>query len=349
MRTRVKTKKIIYALIDISGTIQRGNGKPVNDDAIDAIHRLMESLGQCNVLFLTNTTTVSRKTLLQELCNNGFSNEITLDHIMTGSQAVCYYVQKYQLNPYCLVEDDLIQDLTFINNTTSITTHHDKQQQYHDEDQEQQYDSVVVGLSPSHFHYHALNRAFRILYKQYSNSSEISSKNSKHRLLCYHRSQYVKDVDGQLSLGPGSFISGLEDALIASINCLNKDNFSAHILGKPSIGFYQAALQQLIHGSNNSSSRNDTSSLDDIDPDCEMSPNHHEYANVVMIGDDYRNDIIGALNVQIGYQILVQTGKYLKGDELKIRNHPGYESNTTICLPSIVEAVDHILAINEKC
>lgn len=125
---------------------------------------------------------------------------------------------------------------------------------------------------------------------------------------------------------------------------LNKENFSAHILGKPSIGFYQAALQQLLHGSN--SCRNDTS-LDDIEPDCEMSPNH-KYANVVMIGDDYRNDIIGALNVQTGYQILVQTGKYLKGDELKIRDHPGYESNSTICLPSIVEAVDHILAINEN-
>lgn len=115
MTTRVKTKKITYALVDISGTIQCGNGKPVNNDTIHAIHRLMVSLGQSNVLFITNTTTISRQTLLQELYNNGFSkNEITLDHIMTGSQAVCYYVQKHQLNPYCLVEDDLIQDLTFI-------------------------------------------------------------------------------------------------------------------------------------------------------------------------------------------------------------------------------------------
>lgn len=97
---------ILYALVDISGTIQRGNGKPVVDGAITAINRLMKSLGQRNVLFLTNTTTISRKTLLEELHNSGFSKEITIDHIMTGSQAVCYYVRQHQLKPYCLVEDD---------------------------------------------------------------------------------------------------------------------------------------------------------------------------------------------------------------------------------------------------
>jgi HAD superfamily hydrolase (TIGR01450 family) len=371
MTCEVKAKKILYALIDISGTIQRGNGKPVVDGAITAIQQLMNSLGHHNVLFLTNTTTVSRITLLKELHDNGFSRDITINHIMTGSQAVCHYVQKHQLHPYCLVEDDLLQDLLFLKDISVAQDNHQKQIQQTEQKENSQvqkdeneaanvsgscgnqasvddsdideYDSVLVGLSPSNFQYNALNRAYRILYKQYSAASSIlpTSSSDKNRFLCFHRSQYVKDTDGLLSLGPGSFISCLEDAMIASCSKLNKVNFSAHILGKPSIGFYQAALQQLVH---RSSSGTEISS--DTDPDCESAPNR-KYANVVMIGDDYRNDIIGALNVQIRYQILVQTGKYMTGDELKVRDHPNYESIASITLPSIVVAVAHILAINE--
>lgn len=201
-----------------------------------------------------------------------------------------------------------------------------------------EFDSVLIGLSPSHFHYNALNRAFRILYQQYSTKSTIMS--NKHRLLCFHRSPYLKDVDGLLSLGPGGFISCLEDTMIASCSHLNKENFSAHVLGKPSIGFYQAAIEHLVSRSSFRDER-----AQDTDADSGMSL-CHEYTNVVMIGDDYNNDVIGALNARVGFQILVQTGKYQIGDELKYCDHPRYDSSVTITLPSIVEAVDHILAVN---
>ncbi|XP_045464402.1 haloacid dehalogenase-like hydrolase domain-containing protein 2 [Harmonia axyridis] len=80
----------------------------------------------------------------------------------------------------------------------------------------------------------------------------------------------------------------------------------AEIVGKPTKEFFLAAL-------------------DDIQP-----------VEAIMIGDDVTDDIHGAqITGMRGY--LVQTGKYKKGDELKIKPEP------SAVFPSIVEAIDSIL------
>ncbi|KYM99819.1 PREDICTED: haloacid dehalogenase-like hydrolase domain-containing protein 2 [Cyphomyrmex costatus] len=144
-------------------------------------------------------------------------------------------------------------------------------------------DAIVIGLAPSKFNYEELNKAFRLLLDGAS-------------LIAIHEGRYYKRPDG-LALGPGAFIKGLEYA----------SNTKAEVVGKPTIGFFKAALEE-------------------TDP-----------AQAVMIGDDVRDDIAGAQAAGIR-GILVQTGKYRTGDESTITPGPA-----KVCA-SFVEAVDSILS-----
>lgn len=62
-----------------------------------------------------------------------------------------------------------------------------------------------------------------------------------------------------------------------------------------------------------------------------------------MMGDDVVQDIQGAADAGIGTRILVQTGKYRQGDETKVP-----ASVVTATVPSIVEAVEYILATHQE-
>ena len=86
-----------------------------------------------------------------------------------------------------------------------------------------------------------------------------------------------------MSIGPGAFVEALEYAA----------ETRATIVGKPTKSFFDLALQDL------------------------GIPSDH----VGMIGDDARDDIEGAMEAGI-QGFLVQTGKYSKGDENKLRNLP---------------------------
>ncbi|KYQ52528.1 Haloacid dehalogenase-like hydrolase domain-containing protein 2 [Trachymyrmex zeteki] len=143
--------------------------------------------------------------------------------------------------------------------------------------------AVVIGLAPSKFNYEELNKAFRLLLDGAS-------------LIAIHEGRYYKRSDG-LALGPGAFIKGLEYA----------SNTKAEVVGKPTIGFFKAALEE-------------------TDP-----------AQAVIIGDDVRDDVAGAQAAGIR-GILVQTGKYRTGDENTITPEPA-----RVCA-SFVEAVDSILS-----
>lgn len=142
--------------------------------------------------------------------------------------------------------------------------------------------AVVIGLAPSKFNYDELNKAFRLLLNGAS-------------LIAIHEGRYYKRPDG-LALGPGAFIKGLEYS----------SNVKAEVVGKPTIGFFKAALGE-------------------IDP-----------TQAVMIGDDVKDDIAGAQAAGIK-GILVQTGKYRAGDENTITPGP-----TKVCA-SFVEAIESIL------
>ncbi|TMW64902.1 hypothetical protein Poli38472_009069 [Pythium oligandrum] len=122
--------------------------------------------------------------------------------------------------------------------------------------------AVVIGLAPMHFHYEKLNEAFRILLNGGS-------------LIALHEGRYFAVKDG-LNLGPGAFVKALEYAA----------GVQATVIGKPSVSFFQQALDDL-----------------GVAPE-----------DAVMIGDDIRQDVNGAQAAGM-HGILVRTGKYREGDE----------------------------------
>ena len=147
-----------------------------------------------------------------------------------------------------------------------------------------EHDGVIVGLHLSSFTYDKLNEAFRLL------------KNRNVPFVAAHRGRYYKDESDQLSMGPGAFVAALEES----------SGRKAVTVGKPSVGFFQAALQQA-----------------ELELGSKITPEE-----VVMVGDDVRDDIKGARDM--GFKgVLVRTGKFKPEDEAGVE----------FCVPSFVEFV----------
>jgi HAD superfamily hydrolase (TIGR01458 family) len=267
-------------LVDLSGTIHIG--KDAIPGAIQACRSLISS--GLKVMFLTNTSKISSKSLLHQLREIGFDESAipeTIDGrptIMTSVGATRQYLIQNNLRPFCLVEDELIeQDFQGVSMTDP--------------------NCVLVGLAPSKFNYERMNEAYRLLLNLRNNATS----NVPH-LISINRATHYKDSDHQLSLGPGGFISLLEQAA----------GVTAHIVGKPSQEFYNAALSAL---------------------------RVENPSDAIMIGDDVVGDIKGALDSGLGGAILVETGKYVAGDESGEKTEGVVP---TFKMDSIVEAVHHI-------
>jgi HAD superfamily hydrolase (TIGR01450 family) len=278
------------ALIDLSGTIHVGH--QAMEGAIEACQKLNRSGVQ--VKFLTNTTTVSSSILLTQLRSIGFDETAipSQDSIMTSAVAAREFLNRNNLKPFFLVDENLLEDLR-IDNTNSYDPN-----------------CVLVGLSPTSFQYQKLNDAFRLLFRlkkeqeleeKQRTTDSSSTVEVPPLLIAIHRAKYFKDVDKELSLGPGGFVSLLEEAV----------GITAHVVGKPSVAMFQSAIQSM--------------GVDAKD--------------TVMVGDDVVSDIGGALNAGLGAAILVRTGKYLKGDELKLD-----ALQPTLVVDSFVEAVEYIVS-----
>jgi len=95
------------------------------------------------------------------------------------------------------------------------------------------------------------------------------------QLIATNKARYIMTKDG-FSHGAGGFVAALEYA----------SGKEATIVGKPNPQFFQAALQLI----------------------------NLPAADCVMIGDDVRDDVIGAVDAGL-HGILVKTGKYRQGDE----------------------------------
>jgi len=271
------------ALIDLSGTVHIGD-KAI-DGAIEACRKLYRS--GVKVKFLTNTTTKSSSSLLRQLRSIGFDESAiaSQDSIMTSAVAAKELLLRNNLKPLLLVENMLLDDFTGLDLDHATPN------------------CVLVGLSPSEFHYQKLNEAFRLLLKlkeEQQNNDTVDFCTPL--LIAIHRAKYFKDKDHDLSLGPGGFVSLLEDAA----------GVTAKVVGKPSLAFFQSAIKS-------------------------MGVSAHE---AVMIGDDIVSDIGGALSAGLGAAILVRTGKYLQGDESKLDTKIG--SQATMVVDSVVDAVQYI-------
>lgn len=107
------------------------------------------------------------------------------------------------------------------------------------------------------------------------------------------------DDDGELSIDCGAFVAALEYAV----------GREAIVLGKPSPDFFKAAAESM---------------------GCAVD-------ETVMIGDDAEADIAGALAAGVAQAVLVRTGKYLDGDEIR------FEPRPTATVPGLSDAADWVL------
>ena len=115
-------------------------------------------------------------------------------------------------------------------------------------------------------------------------------------LIALAKNRYFMQADG-LTLDAGAFVAALEYAA----------GVEATVLGKPAPDFFAAALASMGCGANES----------------------------VMIGDDWESDVNGAMDAGLR-GILVKTGKYVEGDEAKLK--PG-----TLVVADIAVAAKAIL------
>lgn len=143
--------------------------------------------------------------------------------------------------------------------------------------------AVLVGDAGDGFTYDKMNTAFRLIRDGAT-------------FLALGVNRYFKD-ESQFSLDAGPFVRALEFAT----------GQQATVIGKPSVEFYQSAINTM----------------------------HCKPEEVVMVGDDVEADVIGAVNAGL-HGLLVRTGKYQSGDENKL-------NNTAICIADINAAVDYIL------
>lgn len=216
------------------------------------------------VRFVTNTTTKSRRELIEHLHTIGLKN-VRPEHVLTAGGIARSLLEQKGLRPLLLVDPSLEEEFAGIDCTNP--------------------NAVVIGLAPEHFHYNRLNEAFRVLLDGGS-------------LIALHEARYFAGKDG-LNLGPGPFVKALEFSA----------GVQATIIGKPAPTFYDQALADLNVAAE----------------------------NAVMIGDDVRQDVQGAM--VLGMRgVLVQTGKYRSGDEDKIAPSPSFVATD---FPDAVEWMRH--------
>lgn len=127
------------------------------------------------------------------------------------------------------------------------------------------HDAVILGLHPDSLSYEHLNKAFRVLKGEPLSSQEKSSSTEERRppLIAPHASMFMQDsgsssLPAGLSPGIGPFVRALEEAA----------NVKAEIVGKPTKGFFELALEKLKELSGEDFERNEVAVVgDDVDND----------------------------------------------------------------------------------
>ncbi|KAI6035851.1 HAD-like domain-containing protein [Pisolithus marmoratus] len=269
-------------LIDISGTLLIGS-TPTPGAA-----RALARLRAARVPFRLCSNTSKEST--QEICRR--LTEASM-HVLPGEVWTSIGALKGVLRdtgvqrPYTLLSPSARAECLGIDSRT--TNDHSQ------DDTTEPYDAVVVGLAPSMFDYEHLNTAFRILVGEHENekrrleglsSSSTSVTTPKPPLIALHKARYIQASDRALSLGPGPFVTALEEA----------SGTRAQIVGKPTKLFFETVI--------NNGRRAGGS------------------GRIAVIGDDVSADLGGGA-IELGlWRVLVKTGKYRAGDETREEVHP---------------------------
>ncbi len=157
---------------DLSGVLYLGDR--VIDGAVEAIRRVQDSSLQ--IRFVTNTSRLTRRALLQNLTALGFA--IDAEQLFTATSAAHGWIKQHARRPYCLV-------------------HRDIQSEFADLDQNAP-NAVIIGDAADGFNYANLNRAFQLCQQGAP-------------LIGIGRNRYFKLGD-ELLLDAGPFISAIEYA-----------------------------------------------------------------------------------------------------------------------------------------
>jgi HAD superfamily hydrolase (TIGR01458 family) len=191
-------------LFDLDGVLYQGDR--VIDGAVDTVHWCERRA--IPHLFLTNTSSKQRRSLVERLHDLGLS--VAADRILTPAIAARDYLESEGLGPVALFVREATRadfgGLTLL-----------------DEQAESGAGSVVVGDIGEAWDFATLNRAFRLLMSE-----------PRPTLVALGMSRYAQVADG-LVLDVAPFIKALEHAA----DC------EAIIMGKPAQGFFDAALEKL--------------------------------------------------------------------------------------------------------
>ncbi len=234
-------------LFDLDGVFyEEGQMVPGAADVIDWVRN-----HDIPHLFLTNTTSRDRQGLLEKL--QGFGIQTSTDKLLTPAVAAVAWLQKHVREKTALFVPQAVEsEFATLDPLTGI-----------EDSDRQDIGAVVLGDLGQRWDYRLLNNAFRLLMKT-----------PQPYLIALGMTRYWKAADG-LRLDVAPFVTALAHA----------SGVSPLVLGKPSVEFYQMALQRLAV----------------------------EAENTIMVGDDIRGDIGGAK--QCGIRgILVRTGKFRKED-----------------------------------
>jgi HAD superfamily hydrolase (TIGR01458 family) len=212
---------------------------------------------------VTNTTSRSRASIAASLAAAGFS--VTASDILTAPAIAAAYLREHYPGARCLLlnSGDIRTDLPGIRLA---------------DDDDLAVDVVLIGGAGPEFSYQAVNRAFGCLQ-------------AGARLVAMSRGMYWRTSDG-LQLDSGAYVAGLEQAA----------GISAEVVGKPSEGFFSAALAHLAATAR----------------------------GALMIGDDIDNDVLAAQRCGLT-GVLVKTGKY------QARTHSGAAAVPDHVLDSIAD------------
>ncbi|KAG0254476.1 hypothetical protein BG011_005757 [Mortierella polycephala] len=270
-------------LIDVSGTVHVGD-KAI-PGAVSALDRLRASR------IPTSGETLAIK--LRELGFNIKREEVTLADKDLKKRLSLF--NSIFVMPLLFLEQDALKEFEGI-------------------PQSEPHDSVVIGLSPSNFHYDMMNKAFKILVQTPQPGT----------LIAVHKAKYFAEKDhGNLSIGPGGFVEALEYA----------SGVKAHVVGKPQKAFFELAIQNMGLADSTIAS----GSADQIQKE------HNGSSGIVMIGDDVEQDLGGGASELGLIRYLVQTGKYRAKDE--DRDAFGGLDGT---FRDFAAVVDHILSSMNK-
>jgi len=160
-------------LIDLSGVLYVGDA-PL-PGAASALARL-EAAG-LPVRFVTNTTRMTKRAVLEHLARLGF--DVTAEQVFTPARAACDWLTEKHHAPHLLVHPSLVPDF--------VHCCHDGPP------------AVVVGDAGSYFDYPRLNAAFRLLMQGAP-------------FLALAANRLFRDRDGVFSMDAGAFVKALEYA-----------------------------------------------------------------------------------------------------------------------------------------